>query len=179
MADWSDQITEMQKKWVEQQQKLMKDWLESMKSAGGAPQADWRQAADVMEQQVNSALETQKRSLSSVAGNMESFESAPEELKQVVKQIEEGLERWTEVQRQMWKVWFDMLREASATPKSPADSMLENWENMVKQTMSVQEQWLSNFTGAKGASGEKPAKTSKKPAKTSKKTAKKSKKKTS
>lgn len=149
MSDWSDQITQMHRNWVEQQQQFMNDWLASMKQAGaGTPRAEWRHAADVMEQQVTSALDAQKKSLLAVAGNMENMESAPDEFKQAVKQMEEGLERWTEVQREMWKVWFDLLRDASPAPKTPAETMMESWEDMVKKTMSIQEQWLSNWTGS-------------------------------
>lgn len=172
MTDWSDHIAQFQRNWVEQQQKLMTDWLESMKSAGGGASApDWRQAADVMEQQVNSALDAQKRSLRAVAEKMETVEGAPKELNQAVKQLEDGIERWTEIQQEMWQVWFDMLRNASPKPQSPGEAALKSWEDMAKRTMSIQEQWLSSWTGAGAAAADEPqAKQAKK--KTKKKTKK-------
>lgn len=169
MTDWSDQIAEFQRSWVQQQQKLMTDWLESMKSAGGGASApDWRQAADVMEQQVNSALDAQKRSLRAVAEKMESVEGAPNELNQAVKQLEDGIERWAEVQQEMWQVWFDMLREASPKPQSPGETMMKSWEDMAKRTMSIQQQWLSSLTGGQSdTGGASPAKQTKKKTKKS------------
>lgn len=165
MTDWSDQIAEFQRSWVQQQQKLMTDWLESMKSAGGGASApDWRQAADVMEQQVNSALDAQKRSLRAVAEKMEAVEGSPKELNQAVKQFEEGIERWVEVQQEMWQVWFDMLREASPKPQGAGETMMKSWEDMVRRTMSIQEQWLSSWTGVESAA-EPKAKQAKKKAK--------------
>lgn len=155
MSNWSDQIAEFQRNWVEQQQKLMTEWLESMKGAGGgASGPDWGKAVDVMEQQVNSAFDAQKRSLRAVAGNMDKVEGAPKELGQAVKQLEEGIERWTEVQQNMWQVWFDMLRDA-ASPQRPGDAMLKNWEDMAQRTMSIQEQWLSNWTEPGSTPGKK------------------------
>lgn len=173
MAEWSDQIAGMQRKWVEQQQKFMNDWLESMRRAGsGGPQGSWRQVADVMEEQVTSALDTQQRSLQGIIDNMKNVEGAPDEFAQAAKQMEEGIERWTEVQSKMWKVWFDTLREASTEPKTPTESMMANWEDMVKKTMSIQEQWLSGGTSSTESPDATPAPKPKKPSGARKKTKK-------
>lgn len=178
MAEWTDQIAEMQQKWVDQQRKLMTEWLESMKSgAVGMQPPDWRQAADLMEQQVTSALDTQQRSLQAMIGNMRNMEGAPKELAQAAKQMEEGVERWTGVQNQMWKVWFDTLRDASSSAKSPGESMKQNWEDAIKRTMSIQEQWLSGLAASPGKGGENPSSKPGKPA-AGKKTGKKTKKRT-
>lgn len=154
MSEWSDQITEFQRAWVEQQQKMLSDWLDSMKRAGGgATGADWGKAADVMEQQVDSALDAQKQSLLSFAENMENVEGVPEAFTDAVKQLESGIERWTDVQHEMWRVWFDMLRRTSPVPQSPGEAMMKSWEDMVKRTMSVQEEWLSKWQGSQAPSG--------------------------
>ena len=154
MSEWPNQITEFQRNWVEQQQKLMSDWLDSMKNAAGDPaQASWRKAADVMEQQVDSALDAQKRSLMAFAEGMEKVEGAPEAFTQAVKQLEAGLEQWAEVQHRMWHVWFDMIRAAAPAPQTPGQAMVKSWEDMVKRTMSIQEQWLSTWTGSQAPSG--------------------------
>jgi len=154
MADWSDQMGEFQRDWVRQQQQLMTDWLDSMKSIGGSSaKPDWRQAADIMEQQVDSALDAQKRSLRAVAEQMAAVEGAPREIRDAVKQLEDGIERWAEIQRDVWRVWFDMLRDASPKPEKPGETMLKSWEDMAKQTLSIQEQWLSNWAESPLASG--------------------------
>lgn len=160
MSEWSEQIAEFQRAWVEQQQKLLSDWLDSMKSTGGgAVGADWRKAADVMEQQVNSALDAQKRSLLSFAENMENVQGAPEAFTDALKQLETGIDQWADVQHKMWHVWFDMLRSTSPVPQTPGGTMMKSWEDMVKRTMSVQEEWLSRWQGSQvpsgGASGKK------------------------
>jgi len=154
MSDWPDQISEFQRNWVEQQQKLLSDWLESMQGAGGdSARASWRKAADVMEQQVESALDAQKRSLAAFAENMENVEGAPDTFGDAVKQLEDGIEQWAEVQQRMWRVWFDMLRAAAPMPQTPAEAMMDSWEDMVKRTMSVQEEWLSKLSASPSSSG--------------------------
>lgn len=162
MSEWADQITEFQRNWVEQQQKLLSDWLESMKAAGGdSPRANWRKTADVMEQQVDSALDAQKRSLLAFAENLEGVEGAPEAFNQAVKQLEDGIDQWAEVQQRMWHVWFEMLRATAPAPQTPGEAMMEGWEDMVKRTMAVQQEWLTKWTGAQadsGKTGDKEAK---------------------
>lgn len=148
MTQWSDQIAEFQRTWVAQQQKLLEEWLSSMKSAGGeSPRASWRQAADFMQQQVDSALDAQKRSLVAFAESLEDIDNAPEAFNETMKQLEQGIEEWTEVQQRMWQVWFDMLRATAPTPQTPGEAMMEKWEDMVKQTMSIQQEWLSRLSG--------------------------------
>ena len=154
MTEWPSQIAEFQRTWVEQQQKVMSEWLESLQHAGSdASPASWRKAADVMEKQVNSALDTQKQSLMAIAENIENVEGVPDAFSQAVNQLEKGIELWSEVQHRLWKVWFDMLRATSPVPQTPGEAMLENWQDMVRKSMSIQEQWLSNWTGPESKSG--------------------------
>jgi len=150
MTEWADQIAELQRNWAQQQRKLMTDWLESMKSAGGSTGVpDWSQAADMMQQQVNSALDAQKRSLRAVTGKMAAVEGAPRELNEAVQQLEQGIDRWAEMQRQMWQVWLDLLRQTSAKPQTPGEAMMKSWEEMAQRAVSMQEQWLSSWGGGR------------------------------
>lgn len=156
MSEWSDQIAEFQRTWVQQQQKMMTDWLESLNGQGAdVSPAGWRKAVDVMEKQVTSALDAQKRSLTAVTENLEGVEGAPEAFTQAMNQLEKGIEQWADVQRRLWAVWFDMLKSTAPVPKTPGETMVENWQDMVKQSMEIQEQWLSSWTGAGTGSGKK------------------------
>lgn len=144
MTDKTDAFTEMQRAWVAQQQDLLNDWLGSLKnSQNDSFRANWRKAADVMEQQVSSALEAQQKALLTCVTNLESVEGAPEAVTENVEQLKTSLERWTEVQRETWRVWFDFVRTAAPAPKTPKDAAMETWEDMIKQTMSIQQKWLS------------------------------------
>lgn len=144
MSDYSEQFSELQKSWVAQQQKMLGDWLGSLKdSQDNSARASWRQVTDVMEQQVVSALDAQKTSLLSCVANMEGIEGAPEAMSSVVVQLKSGIEQWADVQQEMWRVWFDTLRNAAPAPATPADALMESWEDMVKRTMSIQAKWLA------------------------------------
>jgi len=161
MPEWTDQITEFQQAWVKQQQQLLSDWLGSLQQAGaGAPPDVWRQAVDIMEQQVNSALDAQKRSLKALAENAGQAEGTPESFAQWSRQLEEGIEEWTGMQHKLWQVWFDMFRSAAPREETPAEALLKNWQDMAQRAASLQEQWLSDWTASasRGKAGKKTPK---------------------
>ena len=144
MTEKTDAFTEMQRAWAAQQQELLNDWLGSIKnSQNDSIRANWRKAADVMEQQVSSALAAQEKALMTCVANLESVEGAPEAMAENVEQLKTSLGRWTEVQRETLRVWFDFVREAAPAPKTPTDAAMESWEDMVKRTISMQQKWLS------------------------------------
>lgn len=144
MTDKTDQFTEMQRAWVAQQQQLLNDWLGSLKtSQPDSLRANWRKAADVMAQQVESALQAQEKSLMNSVANLEGIEGVPEAVATHVEQLKTTIGSWADVQRDIWKVWFDMLREAAPAAKTPADAMVESWEELAKRTMDIQKKWLS------------------------------------
>jgi hypothetical protein len=164
MSEWPNQISELQGKWVEQQQKLLTDWLASMKSAGGStPPNVWREAIDILEQQVNSALDAQKQSLKVLAENAKHVEGAPEPLTQWCHQLEAGMEMWNDMQQRLWQVWFDTLRTTAAPAvQSPGETLVRNWQEMAQRAKSIQEQWLSNWTGLPTSSSVRPGDKSRK-----------------
>lgn len=163
MSGWPEQLNEYQRAWVEQQQKLMSDWLNNLQSAG-QPADIWRQMIDIMEQQVNSALDAQKNSLLTLAKNAEQTEGMPDNLSQGIQQMEQGIETWAEMQQQIWQNWFETLRMAAPVSRTPGETLLKNWQDVAQRAMSMQEDWLSNWMSSmspvEGPSGKKAAKSS-------------------
>ena len=158
MSEWPNQISELQRKWMEQQQQLLNNWLSSLQSTGAStPPNVWQEAIDLLELQVNSALEAQKQSLKAVAENAKHAEGVPEPLTQWCHQVEAGIDMWNDMQQRLWQVWFDTLRTTAApTVKSPGETLVKNWQDMANRARSIQEQWLSNWTGLTTATGTKP-----------------------
>ena len=144
MADWTEQVAEMQRSWVAQQQQVMKEWLGSVKSPGDdSLRASWRNAADMMEEQLKSALDTQTRSLLSCVENIEKVDGMPEEAVKALAKTKETVNGWAQVQGDIWKVWFDTVRQTAPPPQTPAEALMESWEELAKKTMSIQNQWLA------------------------------------
>lgn len=162
MTDWTKQISEFQRSWMEQQQKYLSDWLGALQQAGGArPPNVWEQAIAAMEKQVNDTLDMQKQGLLSIAGNMDKVEGAPDACTEWVHQLEEGVEMWADMQHRLWEVWFGMLRTMEPGAQSPGEKLFKDWQEMAEQAMSVQKEWLTEWTGTpRGTARGKSAKSS-------------------
>ena len=145
MTDKNDPFAEMQQAWVTQQQKLLNDWVGTLKTTqSDSLRATWRTAVDVMEQQVESALKAQQESLMKGVANLESVDGVPEAAAAHVDQLKTTIGRWAEMQTEIWNVWFELVREAAPAPKTPADALMESWEDMAKRTMDIQRKWMSD-----------------------------------
>lgn len=154
MTDWSDQITEFQRSCMEQQQHLLAGWFGTLQKAGrNTPQNVWRQAIDTLEQQVNGALDTQQVSFQALLKTVEQAGNASPEITQWEHQAAAGISFWMSMQKQLWKTWFDMLRNATPAKQEPGGMPTQNWQDLVQQAVNMQQQWLSSWTG--GQSGNK------------------------
>jgi hypothetical protein len=164
MADWSDQITGFQRTCMEQQQQLLSGWFGVLQSAGtNTPQHVWNEAIDALEKQVNGALDTQQLSFHALLNTVEQADNSSLEIKQWEHKAAAGIGLWTDMQHQLWKTWFDMLRKASPAKKDPGEMLTQNWQDMVQQTMEMQQLWLSTWTGGQSESYEPSTKRTKKP----------------
>lgn len=152
MTDWTRQVTEFQRSWMEQQQKFLSDWLGALQGTGAARANNtWEQSVSMVEQQVNSTLEMQKQSLMAMAGTLENVEGAPETYTNWIHQLEQGLDMWTDMQHRLWDVWFKMLHSMEPAAQSSGKSPIADWQEMAERAVSMQQQWLSDLTSASTA----------------------------
>lgn len=161
MKDWTTQVTEFQRAWMEQQQKFLSDWIGNLQGGGaGNASNTWKQSVSAVEKQVDGFLDLQKQSLRSIAGNLEQVDGAPEAYTHWVQQLEEGLDMWADMQHRLWEVWFDMLRSMEPVNPSSGNMPVMNWQDMAERTMSLQQQWLSDLTSAPVAAAKRSGKPS-------------------
>lgn len=154
MANWSDQISGLQQQWVEQQQGLLNDWLKMLHKVGGVSSATpWQQAIDVLEKQVNSTLDAQKKSLMTLAKNTEDAEGLSKQMLPWFNHFEDGIDLWNDMQHQLWHIWFDMLRTTPPVEEQPSDVLLKNWQEFTNRAMEIQEQWLSSWEKTQSNAG--------------------------
>ena len=148
MTNWTDQITEFQNACMEQQQQMLSGWMSALQKAGtGTPQNVWHKALDTLEHQVDGALDTQKESFKALLKTIEDAGNSSPEITQWEHQADAGMNLWFNMQHQLWKAWFEMLRNASPAKQSPGEILAQNWQDMMQQAMSMHEQWLSSWTG--------------------------------
>lgn len=145
MTDWTEQFTEFQQMWMDQQQKLMSNWIETLQQTGVAStHAAWKQAVDTMEQQVNTVLDNERKSLKTLMEQAQEIENTPKELGEWERQIEQGIDTWTDLQQRVWRLWFDMLRN-TVPSEQPGETLARRWGETVQSFMEMQEQWLSDW----------------------------------
>jgi hypothetical protein len=77
-----------------------------------------------------------------------------------MKQSEEMIKNWTEIQQKSWKNWMDMM-QPDAMPSTPAEAwtkMISLWEESVKSSSAAQTEmvnlWVKNLNDVPGISKE-------------------------
>jgi hypothetical protein len=77
------------------------------------------------------------------------------------QQLEEGVNLWTDVQHQLWEIWFEMLRHASPVDPQSNVTLARNWQDFVDRAMDIQKQafsgMISSFSTSDESSGKQPA----------------------
>lgn len=166
MTDWANQVTELQRSWLEQQQKLMAGWFGTIQGAGatGGYQNAWQQTLYMMEQQVNSLLDTQQQMLTAWIETMGQAGDTCLGSRQWQHQAEEGIALWIDTQHRFWKTWFEMLHGSHPTGQIPGDMLVKNWQDLADHAVDFQDQWLKGLTNVRplhrGSSGKRVAKSS-------------------
>ncbi len=166
MTSTAEQITEFQRNWLEQQQELMSNWFGTMQKAAesNTPNTTWTEAIDTLEKQVDSVLEMQQQSITTLLKTVEDSLDDTFDTEQLEHQLEEGINLWTDVQHRLWEVWFDMLRHASPVDQLSSVTLASNWQEFVDRTMDIQKQafssLLNSFSTSGESSGKQPATTS-------------------
>lgn len=163
MTSTAEQITEFQRNWLEQQQELMSNWFGTMQKAAesNTPNTTWTEAIDTLEKQVDSALEMQQQSITTLLKTVEDSLDGTFDTDQLERQLEEGINLWTDVQHQLWEIWFDMLRNASPVDQQSNVTLAQNWQEFVDRAMDIQKQafsgMISSFSTSDESSGKQPA----------------------
>jgi hypothetical protein len=160
MTSTAEQITEFQRNWLEQQQELMSNWFGTLQKAAesNTPKTTWTEAIDTLEKQVDSALEMQQRSITTLLKTVEDSLDDTFDTDQLEQQLEEGVNIWTDVQHRLWEVWFEMLRHASPVEQLSNITFAKNWQEFVDQTMDIQKQAFSGILNSFSTSGESSGK---------------------
>lgn len=149
--EWTQQMEEMGKQWVDMQKKLWTGWNEAAKQATTTIQAKavWQQMLDTWKNTVYRMLDMQVESTrlwsESVAANeaMESTVQWAQQFYQMTKQS-------SMVQKQLWDGWFQMIEKLDPTQLQNMMDMsnqpMNFWKEMSQQTLNMQKEWMKNWS---------------------------------
>lgn len=152
----NEHLTDPQVKYVKQQQQLFSNWLENFyKMESGATPQSWKESIDLLEKQVNCALENHTQGLKAVLAGSAGIMGNTEPFSQWFQRLQQGIELCAETQQRLWNVWFDMLRTAVPGMQNPGGSLMKNWQEMMDPIILMQEQMMGVDSGAQAAAGSK------------------------
>lgn len=146
--DWTKQMEDMTKAWIDAQTQLVDGWASAAagaRVAGGV----WPQTLDSWRAAVDGMLDAQSAWLARW------FESMPAgaqgaDVEAWARQAKTMHEAFIAAQRQLWGAWFDMARRIDPTRTgvwSSADrDILSGWQAMAKQMADMQTEWARKWT---------------------------------
>jgi small-conductance mechanosensitive channel len=147
------------KNWAQEQQKLLTDWLETLRKYGGTPTLElWRKTVDTWQSSVKETLDAQMEWTNQWTETMAKAKGTPEELRELAREGREQLQRWTEAERDLWRSWFDTIREINFRPESGAGTqtggdLIQFWQDTANKMINTQadlvRRWTEGFTGTK------------------------------
>lgn len=147
------------KNWAESQQKLLTDWLETLRKFGGTPTMElWKTTVDAWQNSVKETLDAQTEWTHQWIEVLTNAKGTPEELQGLVRQGREQMQQWTEAERDLWKSWFNIVREINFKPESGdkqqvGNDLLQFWQKSAYKMIDTQtnfvRRWTTGITGTK------------------------------
>src|SRR6185437_1659334 len=98
--------------WVQAQQKLLTNWLDTVKRYSGTHSPDlWTSTVDAWQTSVKQTLDAQEEWMRQWTETLANTQGTPQELQALARQGREQLQRWIDVQRQLWQSWFKIVKD--------------------------------------------------------------------
>lgn len=152
--DWSDQMQDMMKTWMNTQRRMWDGFFDTMQGAGQSQFSRvWEQTLDVGEKAMQNTYKAQADWMQAWLEGLESVEGMPESGVEYAKQFQEMAQRWGESQQKLLANWFEMLRNLDPNRKpdsweSTVDKMFKAWQDTTQKIMDTQMEWMRSWAGA-------------------------------
>src|SRR5437773_7147723 len=147
------------KTWSETQQKLLADWLDTLRKLGGTPTLElWRQTVDTWQNSVKETVDARAEYTRQLTETLAKAKGTPEEFRELAREGREQLQHWAEAERDLWKGWFNAVREINFRPEPGAGAqagrdLVQLWQDSAHKMIDAQAALVRRWTG--GISGTK------------------------
>ena len=141
------------KTWSETQQKLLNDWLDTLRKLGGTPTLElWRQTVDTWQNSVKETVDARAEYTRQFTETLAKAKGTPEEFRELAREGREQLQHWTEVERDLWKGWFNMAREINFRPEpgtgaQAGKDLVQLWQDSTHKMIDAQAALIRRWTG--------------------------------
>jgi hypothetical protein len=140
------------KTWADTQQQLLTNWFDTIRGLGGMPSlATWRQTVEAWQKSVNETLDVQAEWIRNWTETLATAQGTPEELRSLIRQGQEQTQRWIDAQRQIWQVWFDIVKDINVavepgTGVPTGKNLVQIWQDAVSKMMHMQSSLVQQWT---------------------------------
>jgi hypothetical protein len=145
------------KTWADTQQQLLTNWFDTMRGLGGTPsQATWHQTVEAWQKSVKETLDVQAEWARNWTETLASAKGNPEELRNLLRQGQEQMQRWIDTERRLWQVWFDIVKDINfamepRTGTQAGKNLVQVWQDAVSKMTDMQSslvrQWTTGIAG--------------------------------
>jgi hypothetical protein len=145
------------KTWADTQQQLLTNWFDTMRGLGGTPsQATWHQTVEAWQKSVKETLDVQAEWARNWTETLASAKGNPQELRNLLRQGQEQMQRWIDTERRLWQVWFDIVKDINfamepRTGTQAGKNLVQVWQDAVSKMTDMQSslvrQWTTGIVG--------------------------------
>lgn len=139
--------------WSEAQQKLLSDWLATVRKLGGNSALElWSKTVDAWQSAVKETADARAEWTRQWTEKLASAKGTPEEMRDLARQGQEELQHWAEAERDLWKGWFNIVRNIDFKPEQGAGAQLgkdlvQVWQEGAHKMIDAQATLLRRWTG--------------------------------
>ena len=140
------------KMWADTQQRLLTNWFDTMRGLGATPSlAAWHQTVEAWQKSVKETLDVQAEWTRNWTEALASAKGSPEELARLLEQGKEQMQRWIDTERQIWQIWFDIVKDINFTmePRTGVQAgknLVQVWQDAVSKMMAMQSSLVRQWT---------------------------------
>ena len=140
------------KTWADTQQQQLTNWFDTMRGLGGMPSlATWHQTVEAWQKSVQETLDVQAEWTRNWTEALASAKGNPEKLRGLFEQGQEQLQRWIDTERQIWQVWFDIVKDIKFAMKpgcgaQAGENLVQVWQDAVSKMIDMQSSLLRPWT---------------------------------
>ena len=146
----SNQEESLLSTWASAQQKVLAGWLDLVQETQRPSRTvAWNETVKAWQTAVQETLDAQASWLRDWTRRVQVTSGSPTELRKNVQEAQVLLLNWTEAQKILWQVWFDLVQQLGPLLEngSQADKhLLSSLRESGQAIVNAQEEWVRRWT---------------------------------
>jgi hypothetical protein len=154
--------------WTQAPLRLWDNWLDAVQEFNGMAESgdaegrgSYRNSLEAWERSVRQALQAQQQWTRNWSERLLDEEEAPAAAVHWIEQIQGTMRGWTEAQSQLWRAWFDSVKdmdpeEVSAKWETEGQEIIRAWQEATERAQEALDEWV-RVTGRTPIDGIPPA----------------------